>query len=91
MGRLLGVTSRTVERSESARRLPTARVATERLAQIRQIVDLGLTVYTLEGLRAFVATPMLAFHNATALQAIERGEGNMVISALAADYEAAPG
>lgn len=90
MGRLLDVTSRTVERSERERRLPMSRTATERLAQLRQIVDLGLTVYTVEGFREFMATPLAVFGNGTALQAVERGQAERVLAVLASDYEGAP-
>ena len=96
MARLLDISWKTVERVEAAAlrnegpRLPASATAGARLAQIQQIVELGLTVYTPEGFAHFVSTPLPAFGGLTALQMIERGQADQVLGALATDYEGAP-
>ena len=59
-------------------------------AQIQQIVDLGLAVYTPEGFAHFVSTPLATFGGLTALRMIELGRADQVLGALATDYEGAP-
>ena len=49
--------------------------------------QLGLIVYTREGFDLFMTTPMAVFDNHTAIQLIEIGRGDEVLSAFAADYE----
>lgn len=49
--------------------------------------ELGRSVYTPDGFRLFLRTPMPEFGDRTALQMIEQGEFERVIAALAADYE----
>jgi len=61
-----------------------------RRAQVQQIVDLGLTVYTREGFAHFVSTPLDAFGGLTALRMIELGRVDEVLGTLATDYEGAP-
>ncbi len=87
MGRLVDLTPKTVARLEQADRLPASAPAASRLAQIQEIVDLGRVVYSEEGFRRFVATPLPAFGHLTALQLIERGEATRVLEELAATYE----
>jgi DNA-binding XRE family transcriptional regulator len=90
MARLLDVSWKTIERMEAQDRLPASSMAAARLAQIQQIVELGQTVYTPEGFAHFVSTPLPTFGGLTALQMIERGQGDQVLGALATDYEGAP-
>lgn len=89
MARLVDVSAKTVERWEQQRGLPTR--ASSRLraqfAQIQEVRDLGLCVYTLEGFRQFLKTPLPTFADRTPLQMIEQGQADEVIAALAADYE----
>src|SRR5438874_8147142 len=54
MGRLLGVSGRTVERMERLGRTSRRPVVAERLAQLAQIVDLGELVFTPDGWRQFL-------------------------------------
>jgi len=49
--------------------------------------DLGLSVYTLDGLHRFLRTSYPVFDDRTTLQLIEQGEIERVIVALATDYE----
>jgi len=86
MARLFDVSAKTIERWE-ARGAPSSAADRQRLLQIREIIDLGRIVYTDEGLRLFLTTPMPVFDGATGLQLIGRGEGERVFAALATDYE----
>src|ERR671937_1959648 len=87
MGRLLELTPKTIERLEDTGRLPTSPLALARLARIREIVELGLIVYTPDGFRLFVTSPLPAFEGLSTLQLIERDQAERVLAALAADYE----
>jgi transcriptional regulator with XRE-family HTH domain len=87
MARLLDVSTRTVERWEERSAPPTNHVGRERLAKLRQILDLGEMVYGPDVFPRFLTLPMPLFGGRTALQLIEQGEANRVYGALAADYE----
>lgn len=87
MGRLLDVSAKTIERWEGQDRVSQGRLVRERLATLQEVVDLGLTVYTREGLREFLTTPLPVFDGRSALQLVELGEGEWVLAVLAADYE----
>ncbi len=87
MGRLLDVSAKTIERWEERNALPVTRVLVERLAKMQEIIRLGHAVYTPEGFRRFLSTPLDEFDGRTALQLIESGQADRVLSALAADYE----
>ena len=89
MARLVDVSAKTVERWEHQHALPagaSSRIRTQ-MAHIQEVRDLGLSVYTLEGLRQFLKTPSPTFDGRTPLQMIEQGKVDDVISALASDYE----
>jgi transcriptional regulator with XRE-family HTH domain len=90
MGRLLDVTAKTVARLEDRERLPASAAVASRLAQIQEIVDLGLIVLTPAGFAQFVSTPLPVFRGLTALQLIERGETERVMGTLASLYEGVP-
>lgn len=89
MARLIDVSAKTVERWEQQHSLPPRTSARVRLqiARIQELRDLGLTVYTPEGFREFLRTPLPTFAGRTPLQLIEQGQADEVIAALAADYE----
>ena len=89
MARLMDVSAKTVERWEHQHALP-ARASTRiraQLAQIQEVRDLGLCVYTPEGFRQFLKTPLPTFDGRSPLQMIEQGRADDVIAALASDYE----
>lgn len=89
MARLVDVSAKTIERWEHQQGLPlgaSSRVRAQ-MAQIQEIRDLGLIVYTPEGFRQFLTTPFPEFEGKTALQMIEQGRAEAVFAALAADYE----
>lgn len=89
MARLFDVSAKTIERWEHQQGLPSGASSRVRqqLAQIQEIRDLGLIVYTPEGFQLFLTTPLPEFEGKTALQMIEQGRADAVLSALAADYE----
>lgn len=51
------------------------------------IYDLGLLVYTPEGLDSFLRVPQPRFDGRTALDLMANGQAERVLSALAADHE----
>ena len=87
MARLMDVSAKTIERWEAREALPSNRRSRERLARIQEITELGHAVYSPPGLERFLTTPLPVFDGATALQMIEIGQADRVLSALAADYE----
>lgn len=95
LSRLLKVSSKTVNRAEK-QHLPLKDAdAQARLAKLDEIVTLGLMVYTLDGLKEFLTTPLPVFdlpqatlrERYTALDLMQIGDFDRVISALAADFE----
>jgi transcriptional regulator with XRE-family HTH domain len=87
LARLLGVSAKTVERWEAKPTRPARDDIRMRMAQLREIADLGAAVYTREGLADFLDAPLVEWGGLTALQLIERGEADRVLASLAADYE----
>lgn len=87
MARVMRVSYKTIERWEEARTMPRDDAKRTQLAHLAQIVELGQTVYTPEGFRAFLTTPLPVFGQRTALQLLEDGQTNAVLGALATDYE----
>jgi DNA-binding XRE family transcriptional regulator len=87
MARLIDVSSKTIERLEEQGSFPTGSKARARLARIQEVRDLGLMVYTEEGFRQFLRTPLPMFKSRTPLQMIEHGDIDQVLAALASDYE----
>jgi hypothetical protein len=55
--------------------------------KISEIITLGLMVYTADGLKDFLNTPLPVFDKHTAIDLICVGEHDRVIGALAADFE----
>lgn len=87
MARLVDVSAKSIERWEEQQTLPSSARVRIQLAQIQQMRDLGLSVYTLDGFRQFLRTPLPVLGDRTPLQMIEQGGIDQVIAALAADYE----
>jgi transcriptional regulator with XRE-family HTH domain len=86
MGRLVQASAKTLERWEKGQATPSAE-AMQRLAKLHEIVNLGLTVYTSEGFKEFLKTPLNAFDGHSASQLMSIGQYDRVIAVLAADYE----
>src|ERR1700737_1927257 len=78
MARLLDVSSKTIERWEERGVLPNNRTAVDRLSKFRDIIDLGLQVYTPEACQLFLSLPMPVFQGHSALQLIELGDVDQV-------------
>ena len=87
MSTLLHVSSKSVQRWEREKRRPANADILLRLARLKEIVDLGSRVYTPEGLKAFLSTPLPVFGGRTAFDLIRMGEYEPVLAALAADFE----
>ena len=87
LARLIGVSAKTVERWEARPTRPARDETRERMAQLREIAELGATVYTAERLGDFMSAPLAELGGLTPLQLIERGEADRVLAVLAADYE----
>ncbi|MGH2558124.1 MAG: helix-turn-helix domain-containing protein [Thermomicrobiales bacterium] len=87
MARLLDVSAKTVERWETRDAPPASRTSRQRLAQIAEMTALGKLVYSPAGFEQFLVTPMPVFDGKTALQLIEIGDIERVISAIVQDYE----
>jgi transcriptional regulator with XRE-family HTH domain len=87
VARLLKVSSRTVARWEKSDSGPERQEQKERLVRLQEIIDLGTKVYTPEGLSDFFSTPLPEFGNKTAYDMLFIGDYDVVLSALAADYE----
>lgn len=86
LARMLDVSVRTVERWEH-RGLPLDSKVRERVAKLQEIANLGQEVYTPAGWQTFLVTPMPVFGGQTAIQLIGAGKADVVLAALAADYE----
>lgn len=87
MARIFDVSAKTIERWEMHDGLPSNRLLRERLAQLQEIVSLGLTVYTPQGFVRFMSTPFRVFDGHTALHLVELGQGEAVFGVLASEYE----
>jgi transcriptional regulator with XRE-family HTH domain len=84
---LLGVSSKTVNRWETDNRLPKDAAILKNLARLKEIRDLGLMVYTPEGLKEFLSTPLPIFNRRCALDLLQLGDYELVLGALASDLE----
>ena len=84
---LLKVSTKTVNRAEK-QHLPLKDTDVRaRLAKLQEIASLGLMVYSSDGLREFLTTPLPVFNGYTAIDLMSIGEYERVIGALAADFE----
>ena len=89
MSILLRVSAKTISRWENEKYRPGNSDSQLRLAKLREIVNIGGKVYTPEGLKAFLFTPMPVFGWKTAFDLISVGDYESVIGALAADLDGA--
>jgi DNA-binding transcriptional regulator YiaG len=87
MGRLLDVSARTIQRWEDNNQLPSNRWIANVLVQTHEIVELGLEVFTPEGLQTVMTTPQPVFDNRSGLEKVESGEGEDVYREFAGAYE----
>jgi len=87
MADLLRTTAKSVERWETTGSQPSGEIQRTRLAKLQEIVAWGQAVYTDEGVREFLTTPLPVFEYRTGFQMIEQDQADLVISALIADFE----
>jgi len=86
IGQVLRVSAKTIERWERQHTLPDTR-AKKDFFKLKQIADLVQSIYSPEGVTAFLTTPLASFDERTALELMALGDFDRVISALAADFE----
>jgi transcriptional regulator with XRE-family HTH domain len=86
MGHLLGVSAKTLWRWEHSDTIPKDDIQ-QQLSKLRQIAELAEKVYTPEGISMFLSTPMEEFDHLSAYDLMKVGKFDLVLSALAADYE----
>lgn len=84
---LLKVSTKTVNRAEKQQLALNGVDVRVRLAKLQEIATLGLMVYTVDGLKEFLTTPLQVFDRHTAIDLMLIGEYDRVIGALAADFE----
>ena len=87
LAQLIGVSPRTLSRWAKSGAGPERREHITRLAKLHTILELGLKVYTDQGLRSFFKTPLPEFDHQTAFAILSIGRFDDVLGALAADYE----
>lgn len=87
LSNLLHISTRTVTRWENGERRPSDPDVLLRAAKLKEIKDLGLMVYTPQGLKEFLKTPLPVFEGRCAFDLLLLGDYEPVISALAADFE----
>jgi transcriptional regulator with XRE-family HTH domain len=87
MSHLLRVSVKTISRWEKDHGQPRTPEHRLRLVILEEIRDLGRSVYTPEGLKAFLATPLPVFHGRTGFDLIQLGDYEPVLGALASDFE----
>jgi transcriptional regulator with XRE-family HTH domain len=87
LSNLLRVSVKTVSRWEKQDRQPSDPDQLSRLAKLKEIADLGRMVYSAEGLREFLRTPLPIFGGRSGFDLIQLGDYEPVMAALAADFE----
>jgi transcriptional regulator with XRE-family HTH domain len=87
MSNLLRVSVKTISRWEKDEGQPRSSEQLARLAKLKEISELGQIVYTPEGLREFLSTPLPVFAGHTGFDLLQLGDYEPVIGALAADFE----
>jgi uncharacterized protein (DUF2384 family) len=87
LAQLIGVSPRTLNRWSKSGAGPERREHITRLAKLHEILELGIKVYTAQGLRDFFKTPLPEFGHQTAFDILSIGRFDDVLGALAADHE----
>lgn len=87
LGALLRISPKTVSRWERAKRRPTDEDVLRKMSKLQEIYELGSRMYSPEGLKEFLTTPLPVFGGRSGLDLMGLGEFEPVLSALAADYE----
>lgn len=87
LAQLIGVSPRTLNRWAKSGTGPERREHITGLSKLHEILELGVKVYTAQGLRDFFKTPLPEFDHQTAFDIISIGRFDDVLGAIAADYE----
>lgn len=87
LAQLIGVSPRTLARWSKSATGPERREHITRVAKLHELLELGIKVYTAQGLRNFFKTPLPEFAHQTAFDILSIGRFEDVLGALAADYE----
>jgi predicted transcriptional regulator len=87
MARIVDVSSKTIERWEKGETHPTSRRINRLYAELYEMVELGLIVYTAEGFKWLMTQRVPVFDDRSPLQMLESGDVESVTSLLAAEYE----
>jgi transcriptional regulator with XRE-family HTH domain len=87
LGAVLRVSPKTVSRWEDKAGQPADEALLHKLSQLKEIAELGSRVYTPQGLKLFLTTPLPVFGGRSGLELMSLGEFEPVIAALAADFE----
>ena len=87
LAQLLHVSPRTINRWIKSGTGPEKREHIVRLSRIHAILELGGKVYTEKGLKDFFMTTIPEFEHQTAFDMLSIGKFDVVLSALAADFE----
>ena len=87
LAQLIGVSPRTLSRWSKSDTGPERREHIICLAKLHEILEIGIKVYTSQGLRNFFKTPLPEFEHQTAFDMLSIGKFDDVLGALAADYE----
>jgi predicted transcriptional regulator len=87
MARIVDVSSKTIERWEKGETQPTSRRIQRLYAQLEEMTQLGLIVYTAEGFKWLMTQRVPVFDDRSPLQMLELGDVESVTSLLAAEYE----
>lgn len=85
LSKILQVTFQTVTRWKKNGQIPAGR--DQCFSRIKEIVDLGLQVYTVEGLKAFINEAQPVFGNKSAFQLLVSQDYDTILDVLADDFE----
>lgn len=87
LARVLDVSAKTVHRWEDQDQLPTNRWILQVVRSLQEITELGLRVFTPDGLHALMTQPQPGLDNQSGLALVEAGRSEEVVSLIAAAYE----
>lgn len=87
MARIVDVSSKTIERWEKGETFPTSRRVNQLYREMREMVELGLMVFTVEGFKWLITQPVPALDDRTPYEMLELGDVESVTGFLAAGYE----